>query len=257
LGKRALKIYSGFALLYLFAPIIWIVAFSFNNPQGKFNLLWSGFTFDNWADPFKSEALTAAFWRSLGLAAISVTLATLMGAAMAMALSKYRFRGSGLVDILLVIPLTTPEIVLAASLYTLFLNNEVGFGWITLIITHTLFCLSFVALTVKARIRGFDWRLEEASMDLGGGPWRTFSKVTFPLILPGILAAALLSFALSIDDYIISSFNKGDTQTMPIYIWDSFKAEFRPQINVLATMILLVSVAALLATSIQANRRIS
>jgi spermidine/putrescine transport system permease protein len=151
----------------------------------------------------------------------------------------------------LVLPLTTPEIVLGASLFTLFLDMSVSLGWVTLIISHTLFCLSFVALTVKARIRGFDWRLEEAAMDLGAGPWRTFTRVTFPLILPGILAAALLSFALSIDDYIISSFNKGSTQTMPIYIWDSFKAEFRPQINVLATMILVVSVIALFISSVR------
>ena len=166
-----------------------------------------------------------------------------MGSMMALALSKYRFRGNSGVDIFLVLPLTTPEIVLGASLLTMFIDfNDAGIptesfwdrGMFTIIIAHTLFCLSFVALTVKARIRGFDWRLEEAAADLGAGPWRTFSRVTFPLILPGIFAAALLSFALSIDDYIITSFNKGQTNTMPIHIWDSFKVEFRPQVNVLA-----------------------
>jgi spermidine/putrescine transport system permease protein len=250
-GKAALRIYSILVLGYLFIPIVWIVAFSFNKPKGRFNLAWREFTLDNWLNPFASAELTASFWRSIGLAAISVTLATVMGAAMALALSKYRFKGGSIVDIFLVLPLTTPEIVLGASLFTLFLDMSVSLGWVTLIISHTLFCLSFVALTVKARIRGFDWRLEEAAMDLGAGPWRTFTRVTFPLILPGILAAALLSFALSIDDYIISSFNKGSTQTMPIYIWDSFKAEFRPQINVLATMILVVSVIALFISSVR------
>ena len=153
------------------------------------------------------------------------------------------------------LPLTTPEIVLGASLLTMFIDVDVDRGMMTIIIAHTLFCLSFVALTVKARIRGFDWRLEEAAADLGAGPWRTFSRVTFPLILPGIFAAALLSFALSIDDYIITSFNKGDVNTMPIHIWDSFKVEFRPQVNVLASMILIVSAALLVGSSIVSSRR--
>ena len=254
-GRLALKVFSGFAFLYLFAPIIWIVLFSFNKPVGKFNLSWKEFTLDNWAHPFADADLTDAFVRSLTVAFVSVTLATIMGSLMALALSKYRFSGNAAVDIFLVLPLTTPEIVLGASLLTMFIDTDIDRGWITIIVAHTLFCLSFVALTVKARIRGFDWRLEEAAMDLGAGPWRTFSKVTFPLILPGILAAALLSFALSIDDYIITSFNKGSTQTMPVHIWDSFKVEFRPQVNVLATMILVVSVVALVGTSLNANRR--
>ena len=254
-GKRALQVISALVFLYLFAPIVWIVAFSFNEPTGKYNLQWKGFTFDNWAHPFADADLTSAFWKSLQVAAISVTLATVMGALMALALSKYRFRGNGLVDIFLVLPLTTPEIVLGASLLTMFIDVDVDRGMMTIIIAHTLFCLSFVALTVKARIRGFDWRLEEAAADLGAGPWRTFSRVTFPLILPGIFAAALLSFALSIDDYIITSFNKGQTNTMPIHIWDSFKVEFRPQVNVLASMILIVSAALLVGSSIVSSRR--
>ena len=254
-GKRALQVISALVFLYLFAPIVWIVAFSFNEPTGKYNLQWKGFTFDNWAHPFADADLTSAFWKSLQVAAISVTLATVMGALMALALSKYRFRGNGLVDIFLVLPLTTPEIVLGASLLTMFIDVDVDRGMMTIIIAHTLFCLSFVALTVKARIRGFDWRLEEAAADLGAGPWRTFSRVTFPLILPGIFAAALLSFALSIDDYIITSFNKGQTNTMPIHIWDSFKVEFRPQVNVLASMILIVSAVLLVGSSIVSARR--
>ncbi|HMS13073.1 MAG: ABC transporter permease [Microthrixaceae bacterium] len=263
-GKRVLQVVTALVFLYLFAPIIWIVAFSFNKPTGKYNLQWKGFTLDNWLHPFADADLTSAFVRSLQVAAVSVTLATVMGSMMALALSKYRFRGNSGVDIFLVLPLTTPEIVLGASLLTMFIDfNDAGIptesfwdrGMFTIIIAHTLFCLSFVALTVKARIRGFDWRLEEAAADLGAGPWRTFSRVTFPLILPGIFAAALLSFALSIDDYIITSFNKGQTNTMPIHIWDSFKVEFRPQVNVLASMILIVSAALLVGSSIVSSRR--
>ena len=254
-GKRALQLVTVLVFAYLFAPIVWIVAFSFNQPAGKYNLQWRQFTLDNWIHPFADPELTTAFGNSLKVAAISVTLATIMGSMMALALSKYRFRGNGVVDIFLVLPLTTPEIVLGASLLTLFIDVNQDRGFLTIIIAHTLFCLSFVALTVKARIRGFDWRLEEAAADLGAGPWRTFSRVTFPLVLPGIFAAALLSFALSIDDYIITSFNKGDVNTMPIHIWDSFKVEFRPQINVLASMILLVSVTLLIGSSLLSIKR--
>lgn len=254
-GRRLLIAISAFVFLYLFAPIVWIVVFSFNQPKGKYNLEWSGFTFDNWLHPFADADLTKAFFKSLEVAAISVTLATIAGSLMALALSKFRFRGSGAVDIFLVLPLTTPEIVLGASLLTMFIDWDIDRGFVTIIIAHTLFCLSFVALTVKARISGFDWRLEEAAADLGAGPWRTFSRVTFPLILPGVFAAALLSFALSIDDYIITSFNKGQTNTMPIHIWDSFKVEFRPQVNVLASMILLVSVSLLIGSSAMSARR--
>lgn len=254
-GKRALQVLTFFIFCYLFAPIVWIVAFSFNKPKGKYNLQWREFTLHNWLHPFADKELTAAFVKSLQVAAISVTLATILGSMMALALSKYRFKGNGAVDIFLVLPLTTPEIVLGASLLTMFLDVNIARGMGTIIIAHTLFCLSFVALTVKARIRGFDWRLEEAAADLGAGPWRTFTRVTFPLILPGILAAALLSFALSIDDYIITSFNKGQTNTMPIHIWDSFKVEFRPEVNVLASMILIVSVVLLVISSIASARR--
>jgi len=254
-GKRSLQVISALVFLYLFAPILWIVVFSFNDPRGRYNLNWSSFTLQNWLHPFADKELTDAFVTSLQIAFLAVTLATVMGALMALALSKFRFRGSSAVDIFLVLPLTTPEIVLGASLLTMFIDFDWARGFVTIVIAHTLFCLSFVALTVKARISGFDWRLEEAAADLGAGPWRTFSRVTFPLILPGVFAAALLSFALSIDDYIITSFNKGQTNTMPIHIWDSYKVEFRPEVNVLASMILVVSVVLLVGSSVMSARR--
>lgn len=257
--KRGKRLFTGLAVviyLYLFAPILWIVLFSFNKPQGKYNLQWQAFSFDAWANPFRDAELTSAFERSLIVAIVSVAIATLFGAAMALALSKYRFRGNSAVDLFLVIPLTAPEIVLGASLLNLFIDPlDMDRGMATIIISHTVFCMSFVAMTVKARIRGFDWRLEEAAADLGAGPWSTFRRVTFPLILPGVFAAALLSFALSIDDYIITSFVKGSTNTMPVHIWDSFKVEFRPQVNVLATMILIVSVVLLIGSTILTARR--
>jgi len=255
IGSTALTIYAVFGFIYLFLPIAWIVVFSFNDPEGRFNYLWSQFTLDNWADPFKDQGLTDAFWMSLKVAVVSVTVATLLGALIAIALSRYRFRGSSGMDIFLVLPLTTPEIVLGASLLTLFIDRGAERGFWTIAIAHIMFCLSFVALTVKARISGFDWSLEDAAADLGATPWRTFRKITFPLVLPGILAAGLLSFALSIDDYIITSFVAGSTRTFPLQIFDSARVQVSPQINVLASIILFVSIALLAVSSIFSGRR--
>jgi spermidine/putrescine transport system permease protein len=243
---------AGFA--YLFTPIVVIVVFSFNKPRGRFNLLWQEFTLDNWADPFAKEALTDAMVLSLEVAAVAAAAATVLGTLVALALVRYRFTGSRLVNLLLLLPLTTPEIVLGSSLLTLFIDRGVQRGFWTIVIAHVLFCTSFVALTVKARLRGFEWTLEDAAMDLGAGPWRTFSRVTLPLIVPGIIAAALLSFALSIDDFIVTFFNAGAEVTFPLQVFGASRAELSPQIHVLATMVLLVSVA-VMGLGVLAGRR--
>jgi spermidine/putrescine transport system permease protein len=253
-GRRALTAFALLVYLYLFAPLLNIIVFTFNDPVGRYNLSWQGFTLDNWAEPFRDVALTDAFQRSLLVAAIAVSVALVMGSLMAIALSRYRFTGSKFTEIFLVLPLTTPEIVLGASLYQLFLGRQVTLGFNTVVIAHIMFCVSFVALTVKARVKGFDWSLEDAAMDLGASPWRTFRKVTFPLIIPGILAAALLSFALSMDDYIITDFTKGEYATFPIQVNNAFRVSFPPQVNVLATIILVVSVLLLVLTSVRGDR---
>lgn len=253
-ARFALNAYAGLALLYLFVPIIWIVVFSFNQPKGNYNVEWQEFTLDNWADPFADEALTNAFVESLRIAAISTLIATVLGSMIAIALARYRFRGSGPLNFFLVLPLTTPEIVLGSSLATLFLDWDITRGFTTVVIAHVMFQISFVALTVRARVRGFDWTLEQAAQDLGASPIRTFWKVTFPLILPGILAAALLSFALSLDDFIITLFNAGSLVTFPLYINGSFRVKFPPEVNVLASVILLVSVALMLSGTIWGAR---
>jgi spermidine/putrescine transport system permease protein len=246
---------AGLTYLWLFAPLLWIIVFTFNDPAGRFNLSWDGFTLDNWADPFRDGALTSAFVRSLQVAVISVTAALIMGTLVAIALARYRFTGSKITEIFLVLPLTTPEIVLGASLYQLFLGRDVTLGFSTVVIAHIMFCVSFVSLTVKARVRGFDWTLEDAAMDLGAPPWRTFRKVTLPLIVPGIVAAALLSFALSMDDYIITDFTKGEFVTFPIRVNNAFRVAFPPQVNVLATMVLIVSVFLLVISSVRGGRK--
>ncbi len=256
LRSRLLGIWAFVVYVWLFAPIFVMVLFSFNQPAGKFNTSWRRFTLDNWANPFRKVEYTEALITSLKVAALSALVATIFGGLMALAVSRYRFRGKGLVNILLVLPLTAPEIVLGSSLFTLFFAQSADFGFATVVIAHIVFCVSFVALTMQARIRGFDWSLEDAAMDLGSTPWRTFRTVTFPLILPGIGAAALLSFALSIDDYIITSFVAGDsTVTFPMRIFNSNKTELPPQINVIATALLVITVSLMAIGSWRSIRR--
>jgi spermidine/putrescine transport system permease protein len=245
-GRWALGLWAGLGFLFLFAPILSIVLFSFNEPRGNYNIEWQQFTLDNWRHPFAERALTDAFLLSLQIAGLSTLVATVLGSLMAIALSRYRFAGAGLLDLLLVLPVTTPEIVLGSSLATLFLAHQVRFGFATILIAHVMFQVSFVAIVVRARIRDFDWTLEQAAQDLGAPPLRTFWTITFPLILPAILAAALLSFALSIDDFIITFFNAGSSVTFPLQIYAAARVRLPPQIHVLATVILLASVGLLL-----------
>lgn len=245
-GARALSVWAIVGYAFLFAPIAVIVLFSFNDlgdVAHPFNYGWNGFTLDNWRHPFKYPDLGHALATSLQIAVIASLVATVMGSMIAIAQSRYRFRGNAFVDLVLILPLTTPEICLGSSLLTLFLTTgSPALGFWTILIAHVMFCVSFVALTVKARLRGFDWTLEDAAMDLGASPLRTFTKVTMPLIMPGVLAAFLLSFSLSIDDYIITVFNAGSTVTFPIQIYSQQKISVPAQIDVLASMILFVSV---------------
>jgi spermidine/putrescine transport system permease protein len=253
-----LAVWSTLVFAWLFAPIVVVVIFSFNDPVGKFNTKWNQFTLDNWLNPFAKADYTDALITSLQVAAIACLVATALGGLMALATSRYEFRGKGLVNIVLVLPLTTPEIVMGASLFTLFFARDASFGFATVVIAHILFCLSFVALTVQARVRGFDWNLEDAALDLGSTPWRTFRTVTFPLILPGIAAAFMLSFALSMDDYIITSFVAGDsTTTFPMRIFNANKTEIPPQVHVLASAILFVAVGLMVLGARRTLKRIA
>lgn len=255
LGDLALRVAAGLVLLFLFIPIVVIVVFSFNDPAGKFNYTWQGFTLDNWADPFKYPALTNALKLSLNVAAVSTAIALVLGTLVAIALVRQRFRGRTAVDTFLILPLTSPEVVMGASLLTLFLSLGWATGYVTILIAHVAFEVSFIAMTVRARIRGFDWTLEDASLDLGASPARTFARVTLPLIVPGIVAAAMLSFALSLDDFIITYFVSGSTVTYPLYVNAATKAAVPPQINVLATAILLISLALLAVGTLHRRRR--
>ena len=254
-GTIALWVVTIVGFAYLFIPLITIAVFSFNDPEGRFNTTWSGFTLDHWKDPFPAGDYTDAFIVSLRVAFVACTIATVLGALIALALARYRILGGTWLNLLLILPLTTPEIVFGASLFTLFFNQGVSRGFWTIVIAHTMFCLSFVALTVKARIRGLDWSLEDAAADLGSPPMRTFFKITFPLIIPGVLAAFLLSLALSIDDYIITSFIAGSVSTFPREIFDSAKVEIPPQVHVLATLIMVVAILILVVGTLVGERR--
>jgi spermidine/putrescine transport system permease protein len=262
-GRALINVAAALALVYLFLPIFVIVLFSFNKPKGRFNAVWQEFTLDNWLHPFSDRALVDALLLSLQIALIAAAIATVLGTFLALALVRYRFRGGSGVNFLLVLPLTAPEIVLGASLLTLFLephlvlfNYNFELGFTTIVLAHIMFCVCYVALTLKARLRGFDWTLEDAAMDLGANPTRTFLKVTLPLIVPGILAAFLLSFALSIDDFIITYFVSGpSTTTFPVRIFGQSRTATPPQINVLASMILFGSIAVLAIGTLLGQRR--
>lgn len=255
-GDALLRLVAGLVLLYLFLPIFVIILFSFNDPKGKFNYAWQGFTLKNWADPFKYPALTEALQLSLNVAAVSTAVALVLGSLVAIALVRQRWRGQRAVDTFLVLPLTAPEVVMGAALLVLFLDLGWATGYVTIVLAHIAFEVSFIAMTVRARVRGFDWTLEDASMDLGAGPTRTFFRVTLPLIVPGIVAAAMLSFALSLDDFIITYFVSGSAVTYPLYVNAAVKAAVPPQINVLATGILVISLILLAAGTLYRRKRI-
>ena len=251
---RALDAVAAAVLLYLFLPIFVVVAYSFNEPVGKFNFVWKSFSLAAWKDPFRFPALVDAMRVSLEVAAVATVAAAVMGTLIALALSRYRFRGSGAVGALLLVPLTVPEVVLGSSLLSLFLQIGYPTGFATIVMAHVMFCVSYVALTVRARLRGFDWTLEEAAMDLGAPPLRVALRITLPLIAPGVVAAGLLSFALSLDDFIITLFNAGTRVTYPLFVYGARRAAFPPQINVVATAILVLSLLALGGTVIWQRR---
>jgi spermidine/putrescine transport system permease protein len=253
-GGWFLGIWSALAFGLLYAPVVVTVLFSFNAPRGRFNLIWQGFTLENWRHPLRDQALTDAFLTSLGLSLAAALLAVLLGGLMALALSRARVRGGRSIELLLALPLTNPEIVMATALLNLFVGIDLPRGPLTLLLSHSLFCLSYAALTLKARLAGFDPTLELAAQDLGATPLAAFRRVTLPLLVPGLLAATLLCFSLSFDDYVISSFSAGETVTLPLYLAGAFQREISPQIQVLSTLVILVSVAGLVLVSPRKGR---
>ena len=255
------------ALFYLILPILVMIAYSFNDPPGRFNFVPGQFSLSAWQHPFARIGLERAITTSLLVASISTVIATALGTLIALALSRYQFGGRSGVSLFIFIPMATPEIVLGASLLTLFVATAsepfktltggalFPLGVQTILIAHVMFNISFVVVTVRARMQGFPRHLEEAAMDLGANAWTTFWKVTFPLILPGILAGALLAFSLSIDDFIITNFTSGTATTFPIWVWASIKNNLPTQVHVIGTMVF-VGAVGLVALSTLWERRV-
>lgn len=248
-----LTAYAVLAFVYLFLPVALVILFGFNSPAGRFNFSWEGFTFRYWNSVLFSgtfggvPGLFDALLASLRLAFLSALGATILGTFIALAIVRYRFRGRSTTNLLLFLPMATPEVVMGSSILALFLATRFPLGFGSLLVAHIVFQISYVVVTVKARLQGFDRHLEEAAMDLYANELQTFRHVTLPMILPGVFAAFLLGFALSFDDFIISNFNAGPTVvTLPVWIFGASQRGIPPQVNVLGTLIFIVTVLIML-----------
>ena len=242
-------------LVYLFIPIAVVAALSFNNPTSKFNISWNEFSIDAWTNLCGVPGVCSSFVTSIMIGIVATVIATILGAMISFALVRYRFRGRSTTNLLIFLPMATPEVVMGSSLLALFLNMRFPLGEITVLIAHIMFIISFVVVTVKARLQGMDPRLEEAARDLYAAPRATFRYVTFPLVLPGILGAALLGFSLSFDDFIISYFNAGTLVTFPIFIWGAAQRGIPVQVNALATLVFVVALLIVLISQFVSYRK--
>ena len=253
-GKYTIWIYSGMALVFLMIPIVYTIVFSFNDAR-RTNIIWRGFTLDNWLNVCSAQDVCRAFGNSILIAVVATFIATVLGTMIAIALVRYRFRFRNTTTLLIFLPLTTPEVVLGAGLAAQFLQAGVPKGLGTVIIAHALFCISFVIVTVRARVARLDPALEEAGRDLYGSPQQVFWRITFPLLLPGIIAAALLSFALSFDDFIITNFNRGAEVTFPSFVYTAAARGIPPEANVIASAVFLLAILLVLVSQFSAAAR--
>jgi spermidine/putrescine transport system permease protein len=257
LGRNALRIYGAIAFAYLFTPIAYITVFSFND-GGKSNLIWRGFTLKNWANPCGAPDVCTAVGNSLKIGVIATLVATVLGTMVAFAIGRHRFRGRTATNLVIFLPMATPEVVLAASLLTLFLQLQVvglGLGMTTIVIAHVMFCLSFVVVTVKARIASLDPRLEQAAGDLYANEVQTFLRITLPLVAPGIAGGALLAFSLSFDDFIITNFVSGNVNTFPKFVYAAAQRGIPAQAYVVGAFMFFLALAIVLAAGAVRGRR--
>jgi spermidine/putrescine transport system permease protein len=246
-------------LAYMFVPIVVVILMSFNDPASRVTYTLDGFTLNNWLHPCEPEGLCSSLVTSLQVGLLATVGATALGTLMAFALVRHRFRGRGTANVMVFMPMASPEVVMGASLLALFVASGFGgvLGFWTILIAHIMFCLSFVVVTVRARLQGMDSRLEQAAMDLYATEWQAFWKITFPLVFPGILSAALLAFALSFDDFIITNFNSGQTVTFPMYVWGAAQRAIPMQINVIGTAMFAIAVVVVLSSELRSRRRLA
>ncbi|GLU47505.1 ABC transporter permease [Nocardiopsis ansamitocini] len=256
-GRRGVnwgKWFTWAVLGWLFLPIAGMIAFSFNDIAGRQNVTWQGFTLKWYGQAFAYSDLNDALINTLSIGVLTMLIAGGIGSLLGLALGRHRFRGQGVSNLVMFAAISAPEVVIGAALLSLFLTLNLTTGFVTILIAHVMFTVSFVAITVRARVMTLDSKLEEAARDLGADAWTTFRLVTFPMLLPAIMAGGLLAMALSVDDFIITTFVSGDTTTFPLWIWGSTRVGIPPQVNVMGTLIfafgvLLALVNVLLARS--------
>ena len=253
-SRNLIRIYATLAFIYLFIPVAYTFAFSFND-AGKSNLIWQGFTLDNWKNPCGAPQVCTAVANSLKIGIISTVAATVLGTMIAFALGRHRFRGRTSTNLLIFLPMATPEVVLGASLLAMFLNLRINPGFWTIVIAHVMFCISFVVVTVKARIASLDPRLEQAAMDLYANERDTFRFVTLPLVMPGIAGAALLAFSLSFDDFIITNFNSGIVNTFPKFVYVSAARGSPAQANVIGSAMFFIALIIVILGQVVSKQR--
>ncbi len=254
IGDNALRFYAVIAFIYLLLPVAYTFAFSFND-AGRTNLVWNSFTLDNWLNPCGAPQVCPSVVNSITVAVIVTVVSTILGTLIAFSLVRYRFRGRATTNLLIFLPMATPEVVLGSSLLALFLNLFVPLGFSTVVIAHIMFCISFVVVTVKARLASLDPRLEQAAMDLYASEREAFRRITLPLVAPGIAAAGLLAFSLSFDDFIITNFNSGQFTTFPKFVYVSATRGIPPQANVIASAMFFIALAIVLISQFTGRRR--
>ena len=253
IGRNLIRIYAVFAFTYLFIPVAYTFAFSFND-SGKTNLVWKGFTFDNWKNPCGAPEVCTALANSIKIGFLATFFSTILGTMIAFAIGRYSFKGRSTSNLMIFLPMATPEIVLGASLLSLFLVFKINPGFWPTVFAHVTFCISFVVVTVKARIASLDPRLEQAAMDLYANEFETFRRVTLPLVAPGIAGAALLAFSLSFDDFIITNFNSGTLITFPKFVYISAARGIPAQANVIGSAMFFLALAIVIASQL-VNRK--
>ena len=253
-GRNLIRIYMVVAFTYLFIPIAYTFAFSFND-SGKSNLVWKGFTFDNWADPCGAPKICEALGNSIKIGLLATVFSTILGTLIAFAIGRYMFKGRSTTNLLIFLPMATPEIVLGASILSLFLVLQINPGFWPTVIAHVAFCISFVVVTVKSRIASLDPRLEQAAMDLYANEFQTFRRVTLPLVAPGIAAAALLAFSLSFDDFIITNFNSGTVTTFPKFVYGAAARGIPAEANVIGSAVFFLALIIVIVGQLISRKR--
>jgi spermidine/putrescine transport system permease protein len=254
IGRNLIRIYMVFAFTYLFIPVAYTFAFSFND-SGKSNLVWKGFTLENWQNPCGAPEVCSALGNSIKIGLLATIFSTILGTMIAFAIGRYAFKGRSASNLLIFLPMATPEIVLGASLLSLFLVFHISPGFWPTVLAHVVFCVSFVVVTVKARIASLDPRLEQAAMDLYANEFQTFRRVTLPLVAPGIAAAALLAFSLSFDDFIITNFNSGTVTTFPKFVYVSAARGIPAQANVIGSAMFFLALALVIVGQVVGRKR--